>query len=338
MHSTDDSVGCVEQVSSQVWRIELPLPLRDLRSVNAYVVSAGDGATIIDPGFATEESERVLLRSLAELGLTLQDISQILVTHLHWDHYSQALKFQREQGISVGLGRGEQDAIARASEQEFMYGDQAVLLARAGAESLAESVRYLEPESFERGIVIGPPDEWIDPGSQINCGSTYLVAHATPGHTQGHLVFEKPDDGLMFTGDHVLPRITPSIGFEPCPTPRALQTYLNSLRLLVDHGPRTMLPAHGALGGDVRIRAEELLEHHELRLNEIEALVTTQGCTAYDIARRMRWTRKLRSIEELSAVHAMSAVLEVEAHLWVLESHGRVYSDRSGPTHLYTAK
>ena len=41
----------------------------------------------------------------------------------------------------------------------------------------------------------------------------------TPGHTPGHYVFADRADGLLFAGDHVLPTITPSIGFTVPPTP-----------------------------------------------------------------------------------------------------------------------
>lgn len=336
MRSSVERGDRIDQFSSQVWCIELPLPTPDLPSVNAYVIAAGDGVTIIDPGFSTAESERILVDSLSELAIAVSDVAQILVTHLHWDHYSQALKWQRKHGIQVGLGRGERQAILRASEQEEMYGDQAVLLQQAGADALAERVRRLQPEPFERDVVTAPPDRWLDSGMRIECGATHLVALATPGHTRGHMVFEKPDENLIFTGDHVLPRITPSIGFEPRPDPRALHKYLDSLRILLHRAPTTMLPAHGKLGGDVGARAEELLAHHDQRLDEICALVTPQSCTAYDIARRMRFTRKLRSVEDLDVVHAMSAVLEVESHLRVLEARRRVTADRSGSIHNYS--
>ena len=45
-------------------------------------------------------------------------------------------------------------------------------------------------------------------------GARVLEAVATPGHTKGHLVFHDLDAGLLFSGDHVLPTISPSIGFE----------------------------------------------------------------------------------------------------------------------------
>src|SRR5438477_6767561 len=65
------------------------------------------------------------------------------------------------------------------------------------------------------------PDRWLR-GGPIELRSRTLTAIHTPGHTRGHLVFFDADAGLMFTGDHVLPHITPSIGFELEPPPLPL--------------------------------------------------------------------------------------------------------------------
>ena len=51
-------------------------------------------------------------------------------------------------------------------------------------------------------------------GSTSEAAET-LDAIATPGHTQGHYVFADTEHGLLYAGDHVLPSITPSVGFEP---------------------------------------------------------------------------------------------------------------------------
>ena len=53
------------------------------------------------------------------------------------------------------------------------------------------------------------------PHQEIELKSRTLRVVPTPGHTQGHVVFTDSASGLLFAGDHVLPHITPSIGFEP---------------------------------------------------------------------------------------------------------------------------
>ena len=327
----------VEEVSDQLWRIELPLPMPDLTSVNAYAIGAKDGVTLIDPGYPSPESENMLIAALYALGFSVGDVERILVTHLHWDHYAQALRWQRQLGTCVYLGHEEHHAIAAVEQAQSPYSDQVALLRTAGAHALADDVQYLELQPYERDITLGPPDVWLHDSDQINCGERTLVARATPGHTRGHFIFEIPEQGLLFTGDHVLPRITPSIGFEPRPDPYALRSYLESLQLLMSLPANKMLPAHGAIGQDVTTRVAELLSHHESRLENILSFVAAGASTAYEVAREMRWTRRLRSVDDLNTVHAMSAVLEVLAHLEVLQTQGLVEATHSQETRLYRA-
>jgi glyoxylase-like metal-dependent hydrolase (beta-lactamase superfamily II) len=332
-----DVPGAVERVTEAVSRIALPLPMRDLRVVNAYVIGGSDGVTLIDPGWANAESEATLVRGLASLGFAPLDVRRILVTHAHWDHYTQALKWQKELGATVYLGDDERRTIGAFATLHGAYPNQVGLLRVAGAEALADDVSSVELEAHERDMVVGPPDVWLRDGDQIDCGATTIVAHATPGHTRGHMVFEDLDAGLLFTGDHVLPRITPSIGFERCPDRYALRAYLQSLRVCMSRPAATMLPAHGSVGTELGARVEQLLAHHDERLDRIRALVSAGAATAYDVACRMRWTRHDRSIDELGTVHGMTAVLEVLAHLDVLESQGLLVSEKSGAARHYRA-
>ena len=83
-----------------------------------------------------------------------------------------------------------------------------------------------------------------------------------------------------------------------------------------------MLPAHGAVTPSVKARVIELLDHHRDRFDLIKTLVAAGCSTAYDIARRMSWTRHERTIDELGAVHGMTAILEVVAHLDLLAARG----------------
>jgi glyoxylase-like metal-dependent hydrolase (beta-lactamase superfamily II) len=332
-----DAPGTVERVTETVARIALPLPMRDLKVVNAYAIGGSDGVTLIDPGWADVESESMLVHGLASLGFSPADVRRILVTHAHWDHYTQALKWQKELGAHVYLGAEERHTIAAFASLRGVYPNQVRLLRVAGADALADDVASVDLEPHERDMPVGPPDVWLTDGDRIDCGTTTIVAHATPGHTRGHMVFEDPDAGLLFTGDHVLPRITPSIGFERSPDRNALRTYLGSLQLCLTRRSATMLPAHGALSSDVGTRVEQLLAHHEDRLDQIRTLVSAGALTAYDVARRMRWTRHDRAIDELGTVHGMTAVLEVLAHLEVLEQQGLLVSEDFGVTRHYRA-
>lgn len=325
----------VRDVPSRVVCIPLPLPLKDLRVVNIYAVLGNDGVTLVDSGWADDASESVLVDSLSRLGFIPADVRRIVVTHAHWDHYSRAIDWQRRHGTTVMLGRPEHHSIEAFDERTGAYPVQAELLLAAGAPELAQVIADLPLKPFECDVPFGPPDVWLDDGDEIDCGGVVLVARAMPGHTRGHIVYEDRQAGVIFTGDHILPRITPSIALERAPEPLPLRSYLASLRLFLDLPDATMLPAHGDVTPSVRARADELLEHHRNRLDAVQALVATGCSTAYDVSKRMSWTRHERTIDDLGPVHGMTAILEVLAHLELLVARGVLTREAVGQIHHY---
>ncbi len=130
--------------------------------------------------------------------------------------------------------------------------------------------------------------------------------------------------GLLFAGDHVLPHITPSIGFEPDARPGALTRFLASLARVRERPDRRLLPAHGPVRPSVHARVDELLDHHAGRLDEIERVTTAGAATAADAAAALTWTRREKGLADLEPFHRVLAVLETDAHLEVLAAQGRV--------------
>jgi glyoxylase-like metal-dependent hydrolase (beta-lactamase superfamily II) len=320
--AADRDAPDADDLPSHVIRIPLPLPLPDLQVVNVYAILGDDGVTLVDSGWADEPSETVIVEALDGLGFTPGDVRRIVITHAHWDHYSRAIGWQRRYGTTVMIGRQERHSIEAFDERTGAYPVQAQLLLKAGAVDLAQTIADFPLEPFERDVPFGPPDVWLDDGDHIDCGGVDLVARATPGHTRGHFVYEDRRAGVAFTGDHILPRITPSIGLERAPEALPLQSYLASLQLFLDLSDASMLPAHGAVAPSVKARAEELLDHHRDRLDRACELVTAGNSTAYQVAQQMLWTRHERTVDELGPVHGMTAILEMLAHLELLVTRG----------------
>lgn len=314
----------LQHVTQRVTTIALPLPLEGLTSVNCYVLRGDDETVLVDPGWSSPETERALLDGLDALGLSPGDISRTLTTHHHWDHYTQGLTWQLKRDIPVHLGRGDDLSIHAWRDLEGAFPRQVDLLRAAGAAALADEVAALPVEIHEQGMDFDLPAAWLDDGDEIDLGGLTVRALATPGHTRGHVCFEVVEEQVLLTGDHVLPRITPSIAYERAPSPDSLTAYLGSLRLVADLPAHRMLPAHGALGGSAAERAAELITHHEERLEVIRALVERGHATAFEIAAAMTWTRHERRLDELELTHRMTAVLEVAAHLTVLARTGHV--------------
>lgn len=336
MATPDYFTSEVEEITDAVVRIALPLPLPELRSVNCFVVRGTDGLTLIDPGWVWPETTQVLTAGLNGLGLSLDDVSRILITHSHWDHYSQAYRWHLDRGTELLLGAGERLSIAAWRDLEGAFPLQVGLLERAGDESRARTLGELPVSETERATDFGDPTTYLDGGETIDGADVPIGVIATPGHTRGHLVFHDQRDNLLFTGDHVLPRITPSIAYERDPDRLALRSYMHSLQLLLDRPDATMLPAHGSVHSSVHARVAELLAHHDDRLKVTADLVAQGATTALQVASGMTWTRRDKSLEELGDDHAWTAVLEAAAHLELLVWRGDLVKSDTGNVDLYS--
>lgn len=320
-----------------VYRIPLPLPGDALKAVNVYAIEddgpRGAGLTLVDAGWALADARHLLADALAALGAGLGDVHRFLVTHAHRDHYTQAVALRREFGTAIALGRGEEPSILSVLGSA-RRSPHAPRLRRAGARELAELVERWQLSAEERADW-ETPDEWIDDGQELVLYHRTLRAVHTPGHTRGHLVFADERGGLLFAGDHVLPTITPSIGFEALPPPSPLADFLTSLQLLLTRPDAALLPAHGAVGMRVHERVDALLEHHGARLDATLAAVRAGHGTAAEVAGVLGWTRRERRLDELDDMNRMLAVMETAAHLDVLVERGVLTATAQDGVALY---
>ncbi len=306
-----------------VHRIPLPLPNDGLRAVNVYAVETGDRLTLIDGGWAIESSRDLLERSLKEAGFALGDIERFLVTHVHRDHYTQAVTVRREIGAHVSLGLGDKPTLDLVHRRPLGDEEPHVQLLRdAGAPELAQSWSDFSRRQTVDLSLWEYPDAWLEDDHAIAVGARTLDAVSTPGHTQGHYVFADTAGGLLFAGDHVLPTITPSIGFEPVPAALALGDFLASLTKVRGLPDLRLLPAHGPVAPSSYTRIDELLAHHDVRLALCLDGVATGGSTARDVAAELPWTRHEHRLAELDVFNSALAILETRAHLELLVARG----------------
>jgi glyoxylase-like metal-dependent hydrolase (beta-lactamase superfamily II) len=309
-------------VAPGVHRIPLPLPNDGLRAVNVYLLDGPEGPSLVDAGWATGDARHALDRALDGLGLRVRDIRTILVTHIHRDHYTQAMTVRREAGARVGLGEGERESLAALNDPAYEQ-HQIALLREAGATELGARWEAMFGDRVRDLSLWEQPDTWLR-GGPISLGTRTLEAIETPGHTRGHLVFADVDAGLMFAGDHVLPTMTPSIGYEPVPTPLPLADYLDSLARVRALPDLRLLPAHGPVTESLHSRVDELLAHHADRLERCRAATVGRAASAYAVAGDLPWTRRSQRLETLDPYNAALAVLETRAHLEVLAARGDV--------------
>lgn len=327
------------EVAPGVHRLPLPLPNDGLRAVNVYALPHDGGVELVDGGWAIPEAGAALATALDALGHGPKDIRRILVTHVHRDHYSQALALRHRFGTRVALGRGERPSLAamrRPGRRPFA--GQLAQLRAAGATPLVEHFRAVADAATPGDTALyEDPDDWLGDGPATLAGRLVEVVE-TPGHTQGHVVFFDRHAGLLFAGDHVLPTITPSIGFEPVSAANPLGDFLGSLARMRALPDATLLPAHGPVAPSVHRRIDELVEHHGRRLDQTEAAVARGRTTTWEVAGALRWTRRERSFSDLDPYNQLLAVIETDAHLRLLLAQGRLAQEDAEGTRHYSVR
>ncbi len=123
------------------------------------------------------------------------------------------------------------------------------------------------------------PTRRVRHGAAIRLAGRDWFAVHTPGHTLDHLCLYDPERGVLLSGDHVLPTITPHIAGSA--NGDALQSYITTLDLVAHlDGVKLGLPAHGHPFDDVPGRVDAIKEHHAERtetLREVSIAIGPAG-------------------------------------------------------------
>jgi glyoxylase-like metal-dependent hydrolase (beta-lactamase superfamily II) len=314
--------------------VRVPIPDNPLGHTLVYVVDTGRGPVLIDTGWDDPASWDALTAGLVACGTTVAEVYGVVVTHHHPDHHGLSARVRETSGAWVAMHGADAAIVRRARETrpERWYAYMAAKLTAAGAP--AEHVAPLRAARGRRtlpGLSPALPDREILPGELLDLPGRRLRAIWTPGHTPGHVCLhleethpaQLPGTGRLFSGDHVLPEITPHIGLYEDPDDATvtdpLGDYLDSLERVGRLAPAEVLPAHQHPFTDAAARVRELLGHHEDRLAGLLTLLR-EPLTPWQLAERMEWNRPWADIPYGSRNIAVS---EAEAHLRRLVKQGR---------------
>lgn len=324
------------RVAEGIHRIPLPLPMDGLKAINVYVIETDDGLTLIDGGWSIEVARDLLEKCLRDVGYGFGDIKRFLVTHVHRDHFTLATVLGHEYGADVSLGLGEKPALDLLNDPDLNRNPFIDVLRTAGAHELAELWTAGDGEDPDMSMWLFP-DTWLDGDHEIAVGARTIDAVHTPGHTPGHYVFAEKAAGLLFAGDHVLPTITPSIGFTVPPSPDPLGDFMASLTKVRALPDLLILPAHGPVAPSSHERVDELLAFHENRLDLSLAALADGPATGFTVAHQLGWTRHEKAYDELDEFSRGMAAMETKAHLELLAARGRVTRTETPDGVVFTA-
>lgn len=308
-------------------QIRLPLPFERLRFVNAFVVEGEEDLTLIDCGVDSDDGWLALVSGLSSLGRDVSEITTVIGTHLHIDHMGMAARLVAETGASFVMHELAESGLAEYNDWSIIVKRQVDVAARNGAPDVdIRKMSEVEPRPQWASHGIAPTHSVVD-GDRIGVGDgrSLDVLH-TPGHEPAHICLIDSLTGVLFSGDHVLPRITPVVLHD---TERdQLATYKASLQRIEELGIGLTYPAHGTTIERGSLRARQIILHHEMRLRAILQELYHGPKTAWEV---------LNAIfrPNLVVFERRLAFSETMAHLAHLVSNGDATTFQDDETTFY---
>jgi glyoxylase-like metal-dependent hydrolase (beta-lactamase superfamily II) len=316
----------VPRPPDRLHRLELPTPFA-IGPVSCWVLR-GDPLTIVDPGPRRDQTRAALEAGLAELGLRVEDVELVVLTHQHHDHVGLAAEVAARSGARVAatprLARYLGD-YERQAERDDAY---AVAVMRLhGIDDDARQTLDDISRSFRRYSTAVTVDTVVGEGERLVAGGRTFTVHERPGHSPTDTILLDESDGLLIGGDHLLERVSsnpiahvPIDDRDPVEVAtndrrRALVEYLASMQTTAEMDVTTVLPGHGPLFEGHRELIEKRLDMHARRARRI--LRSVNGArTATDII-ALLW-------RNLPVTQSYLALSEVLGHIDLLERDGLV--------------
>ena len=272
------------QVIDQIYKIELPIPF-PLKTMNVYLIDDSP-RTLVDAGIKTEAAFETLKKGLDTIGVSLNSIERILITHGHIDHYGQAKRLSSLSGAPIFIHPKEYGRI-----RSFIHSLgflKSILLRNGAPDALVhEAIHYMESAQ----IMADSLDEafFLEDEDPILFKSMSWKTLHCPGHSPGLICFYWPEKKILFTGDHLLKDITPNpiLNVNESKPPfhyPSLKEYLTSLEKIEKLDLSLLLPAHGEEVEDVRGLIQKIFAHHKDRMDHVLFSLSKGEKTPFEIA------------------------------------------------------
>ncbi|MBI2830033.1 MAG: MBL fold metallo-hydrolase [Chloroflexi bacterium] len=315
------------EIRPGIYQLKIPIPNNPLENTNIYLLRGTDGYFLIDAGWSDDNAFQALQKQLAEIGVNPTNISQIIVTHAHRDHYGLVGRLKQVSPAKVSLHQQDVAVLTprfRDIDEVVRQTDLWFQAAGVPASELPNTQAALA--GMGRPLSQTLPDISLNDGETISTGIFNLQVIWTPGHAPGHVCLYEPDRKILFSGDHILPVITPNVSLQPNSKNNPLGDFVNSLELVKRLDATLVLPAHENIFTNLQVRVDEIIEHHEYRNSEIINAIGDETRTAYEIAQKITWMPEFGGVRfrDLALWDKRSAVSETLAHLEAMRVDAKI--------------
>ena len=327
-----------------IHHIEVPNPSGLMGPTNVYLVKGTDGWLLVDTGWDHSEARETLDAQLHEIGIGFDAIEQIVITHIHVDHYSLLDWVRQRSGAKVLFHERDYEILAAMSLGSGDYSPR--LLHQFEANGFPDDELSQLEKLYDIGKriphSIDPPDKILQDGDKIFTGMFTFEVIWTPGHSPGNICLYESERKLLLTGDHVLPVTTSNINMHAPTDDNPLNSFFTSLAKVAKLDVELVLPGHEHIFAHLQERVDGLLSHHDKRLTHVLKGSKGEGKTAYQIAYEVPWIIEVEefknvSFVDLNVLDKAMAVGETLAHLEYLRYEGNVVKESQEGIVFYKA-
>jgi glyoxylase-like metal-dependent hydrolase (beta-lactamase superfamily II) len=269
---TPPASGEVLEVADGVLWLRMPLPFR-LDHINLYLLRHEDGWVVVDTGMNTAQSFAVWERVFAEV-FQGQPVLAVICTHFHSDHAGVAAwlteRFHCPLYMTAAEFRSLHVQVPDQAPPAWAFID---FYRKAGfsAEQAGEFHGAIQNKHFRPLPCTG--FRRLCEGSLLQIGGRHWQVLIGSGHSPEHACLYAAEQGLLISGDQVLPRITSTVGVQATePEADPLRDWLDSLeRLRRVPDSVLVLPAHERPFFNLHQRLAQLQAHHQGHLEQMLA-------------------------------------------------------------------
>lgn len=335
----DRSTPEVEQIRDHVWSIPIDFGHAPIRYTFCYLITNALGeAVIVDPGGDSALGREQLNAGLARAGIPFSSIIGVVSTHRHLDHLGMVAFLSEATGAWIAMHERDAVMLDDLADGSVAIANDRATLAELGMPEERIGATLFSASEIAALDALARPTLVLRDGELLPLQGRSVRVVATPGHTPGHVCLIDEDEKLVFTGDHVLPRITPNIGMTSTTTSAgALADYYASLLRISEWDDHEAAPAHEYRFRGIAERAEFLADHHRERSREVLQIVRDRGpLSVWQTAEEMSWSR---GWDSLDGINLRAALSEASAHVEYLIEQGdlAVAPDPASAVRLVTA-
>lgn len=323
----------ISEVENNLYRITLPMPFR-LRHVHAYALIDGRDIVLFDTGMIMPGAIERMENDFKSIGLSVESIRDIYLTHVHTDHCGMAGVIQAKSKARIHLTEAAHQVWAHILDADGLIAQARMFYAAHGMSDSDVEAVVEEIEDMRSRIPRFAVDSFLRENEVRRYGKRSFEVIFTPGHAAGHVCFFFCDEGTLLAGDHILPYIAPSLSpnihdedFQP------LGSYLESLDVIEGLPITALHPGHGNSFTGIDERIDEIRAHHAAKKQALLESIGREPKTTYSICAGLIGTAAANRDDW----EKFMALNETYVYLQQLKKDGAIHESVSAGVIYYTS-